>query len=60
MIGGDEYDRPQSWHYINAARAVYQSMGQAEKIGYFNHHTGHSPTPEAIEHAMRWLVHFLR
>lgn len=60
LIGGDEYDGPKSWHYINAAKAVYQSQGAPRNIGYFNHHTGHSPTPEAIEHAMRWLVHFLR
>lgn len=55
LIGGDEYDGPQSWHYINAARAVYRIQEKPENIGYFNHHKGHSPTPEAIWHAMRWL-----
>jgi pimeloyl-ACP methyl ester carboxylesterase len=60
LIGGDEYDGPRSWHYVNAARQVYGLFGKPEQIGYFNHHTGHSPTPEAIGHAMRWLEHFLK
>jgi dienelactone hydrolase len=60
LIGGDEYDKAESWHYVNAARAVYQRLGKPENIGYFNHHTGHTPTPEAVSLAMRWLDHFLR
>jgi hypothetical protein len=60
LIGGDEYDGPRSWHYVNAARKVYGLFGKPEQIGYFNHHTGHSPTPDAIGHAMRWLEHFLK
>jgi len=34
---------------------VYRIQEKPENIGYFNHHKGHSPTPEAIWHAMRWL-----
>jgi len=60
LIGGDEYDGPRSWHYVNAARHVYQLFGKPEQIGYFNHHSGHSPTPDAIGHAMRWLEHFVK
>ncbi len=48
LIGGDMFDTKESWHYINAARAVYKLYGKPENIGYFNHHTGHRPTPEAI------------
>lgn len=55
LIGGDAYDGPKSWHYINAARPVYRALGKPENLGYFNHHQGHSPTPEAIWHAMLWL-----
>ena len=58
LIGGDEYDGKESWHYVNAARGVYQIFGKPEQIGYFNHHTGHSPTAEAVSHAMRWLERF--
>jgi len=28
-------------------------------IGYFNHHKGHKPTPEADWRSMEWLAHFL-
>lgn len=59
LIGGDEYDGPKSWHYIHAVRPVYQLFSQPDRIGYFNHHTGHSPTPEAISHAFRWLDRWL-
>lgn len=59
LIGGDEYDGPQSWHYINALRPVYQRYDRPLNIGYFNHHTGHSPTTEAVGHGMEWLEYFL-
>lgn len=58
LIGGDQYDGNESWHYINAARAVYNLFSKPGNLGYFNHHSGHSPTPEAISHAMRWLERF--
>jgi formylglycine-generating enzyme required for sulfatase activity/pimeloyl-ACP methyl ester carboxylesterase len=59
LIGGDTYDTAKSWYYINAAREVYRLYGKPENIGYFNHHEGHMPTPEAVWRAMEWLVHFL-
>lgn len=59
LIGGDKYDTAKSWYYINAARQVYKLYGQPENIGYFNHHKGHMPTPEAAWRAMEWLVHYL-
>ncbi|MBL8177526.1 MAG: SUMF1/EgtB/PvdO family nonheme iron enzyme [Bryobacterales bacterium] len=58
LIGGDEYDGNESWRYVNAARTVYRLFRQPDQIGYFNHHKGHSPTAEAITHAMRWLERF--
>jgi len=60
LIGGDEYDKQDSWHYINAARAVYELSGNGTNIGYFNHHKGHTPTPEAVSIAFDWLDHFLK
>jgi hypothetical protein len=59
LIGGDQYDGPKSWWYINAARAVYQEYDKPRNIGYFNHHTGHTPTPEAVWRSMEWLAHWL-
>lgn len=60
LIGGDEYDKQESWHYINAARGVYELSGHGTNIGYFNHHKGHTPTPEAVSFAFDWLDHFLK
>ncbi|MEO6829569.1 MAG: SUMF1/EgtB/PvdO family nonheme iron enzyme [Acidobacteriaceae bacterium] len=59
LIGGDKYDTEKSWYYINAARAVYKLYGKPENIGYFNHHTGHRPTPEAVWRSNEWLAHYL-
>jgi hypothetical protein len=57
LIGGDSADNDKSWHYINAVKRLYPSP---ERIGYFNHRTGHSPTPEAVQLSMEWLVRFLK
>jgi pimeloyl-ACP methyl ester carboxylesterase len=59
LIGGDHYDTVESWHYINAARQVYELYGKPLNIGYFNHHRGHMPTPESVWRSMEWLAHFL-
>jgi dienelactone hydrolase len=59
LIGGDQYDTAESWHYINAARQVYELYGKPLHIGYFNHHTGHTPSPESDWRAMEWLARFL-
>lgn len=59
LIGGDSADNDKSWYYINAAKTVYKNLGGAERIGYYNHRRGHSPTPEAYELGLEWLEHFL-
>ena len=59
LIGGDEYDTSKSWYYVNAAREVYRLLGKPRNIGYFNHHSGHTPTKEAVERSIDWLDHFL-
>jgi len=59
LIGGDAFDKTDSWHYINSARDVYQVYDVPQNIGYFNHHAGHTPTPAAVAAAFTWLDHFL-
>lgn len=58
LIGGN-IDKDESWYYINAGREVYNLHNKKENIGFFNHATGHSPTPEAVNLAFEWLNHFL-
>jgi hypothetical protein len=59
LIGGESSDTDKSWHYINAAKAVYQIHGKPKQIGYYNHRQGHTPTSEAFELSLEWLEHFL-
>ena len=59
LIGGDDADSDKSWYYINSAREVYSIFEKPANIGYFNHRTGHTPTPEAVHLAVEWLKHFL-
>jgi formylglycine-generating enzyme required for sulfatase activity len=58
LIGG-QIDKDESWYYINAGREVYNLHNKKENIGFFNHATGHAPTPEAVKLAFEWLNHFL-
>jgi hypothetical protein len=60
LVGGDEYDKNESWYYINAARPVYELLGSKQNVGYFNHHTGHTPSPESVSIAFDWLDYFLK
>lgn len=59
LIGGDSADSDKSWYYVNAVRPIYAANGKPMQIGYFNHRSGHSPTPEATRLAMDWLGRFL-
>ena len=58
LIGGDDADNNKSWYFVNAAREVYEIYGQPEAVGYFNHRTGHSPTPESVHLALEWFKFF--
>ena len=60
LIGGDAYDTDKSWYYINAARQVYDLFEKPQNIGFFNHRSGHTPTPEAVKLSVEWLKHFTR
>ncbi len=59
LIGGNSADSDKSWHYINEARSVYTLLGSPRNIGYFNHRTGHTPSPESVRLGMEWLDRFL-
>ena len=59
LIGGDDSDKDTSWHYINAARPAYRALGFPNYIGFYNHHSGHSPAPAAVDLAFQWFDHFL-
>ena len=59
LIGGENTDTDESWHFINEARKVYSLYGQPDNISFFNHRTGHTPTPESVSLALRWLERFL-
>lgn len=59
LVAGENADGDKSWPYIQAARSVYALFGRPDAIGVFNHRTGHTPTPEAVEKAMAWLAHYL-
>ncbi|HLA40901.1 MAG TPA: SUMF1/EgtB/PvdO family nonheme iron enzyme [Candidatus Glassbacteria bacterium] len=59
LIGGDEYDKERSWYFINAGRKIYGLYGDPMQIGYFNHHTGHTPSPESVSLALKWFQRFL-
>jgi formylglycine-generating enzyme required for sulfatase activity/dienelactone hydrolase len=60
LIGGDDADHDESWFFVNAAREVYEIYGRADRIGFFNHHSGHSPTPESVHLALEWFKHFFQ
>ena len=59
LIGGDKYDTEKSWYYINAGREVYSLYDKKENIGFFNHHSGHQPSPQAVNLGFKWLDHYL-
>ena len=59
LIGGDRTDTEKSWYYINAGKEVFNLYDGKEKIGYYNHHSGHYMTPQAVYLAFEWLDHYL-
>lgn len=59
VIGGDSSDNDKTWYYINAAKPVFELLGRPDRIGYFNHRKGHTPTPEASGLALDWLTYWL-
>lgn len=60
LIAGDDADTDKSWYYVNCAKSVYDLWGCRERIGLYNHRSGHSPTKEAMEIAYTWLDRYLK
>ncbi len=59
LIIGDSADNDKSLYFINSAREVYTLFGNPKNIGFFNHRSGHTPTPESVYLSVEWLKHFL-
>ena len=56
LIAGESSDGDKSWPFLAAAQPLYPNP---QHLGMFNHRQGHSPTPEAVGHALDWLERFL-
>ncbi len=56
LIVAGQYDKPESWQYLNAARPVYALAGREHALGMIDHASGHSPTEESMRQAYRWLA----
>lgn len=53
LIAGDSADNDQALDFLAAARPLYR---EPERLGFYNHRTGHSPTAEAVGRAMDWIT----
>ena len=56
LIAGESSDGQKSWPYLIAAQPAYLNP---QRLGMFNHRTGHAPSPQSVTHAMDWLERFL-
>ena len=59
LIAGEDADGDRSWPYLNSAQEVYSFYGASDRIGMFNHRSGHTPTVEANEAAYSWFDRWL-
>lgn len=55
LIAG-EYDKAESWQYINEARKVYSLYDREEALAMLHHGTGHRPPVEAMVTTYEWLA----
>jgi dienelactone hydrolase len=60
VMGGDDADGSASWAFVNEARPIYALLGADDRIGLFNHKSGHSFPPTARQLAYDWLDRWLR
>ena len=56
LLLGGQYDKPESWQYINEAKKVYKLYGKETSIGFLDHASGHYPPQYAVDVAYRWLA----
>jgi dienelactone hydrolase len=47
LLAGESADGDRSWAFVTAARPVYQLLGAAGELGWFNHRLGHRYPPNA-------------
>ncbi|MGI6082451.1 MAG: prolyl oligopeptidase family serine peptidase [Limnochordia bacterium] len=59
LVAGEDADGDRSWPYLNSAQEVYSLYGASDRIGMFNHRSGHAPTAEANEAAYSWFDRWL-
>jgi pimeloyl-ACP methyl ester carboxylesterase len=52
LIAGEDADGDKSWPVLEAVRGLYP---QKSDLGWINHRAGHTPTLEAVGHALDWL-----
>ena len=60
VMGGDDADGVASWPFVKEARSVYELLGAADRIGLYNHKSGHSFPSAARQLAYEWLDYWLK
>ncbi len=56
---GRAADGDRTWPYITAANHVYQLYGEPTRLGFINHHEGHTFPPPMADKAIEWLDTYL-
>ncbi len=56
LLVAGQYDKPESWQYLNAANPVYALHGKPHALGMIDHASGHQPTRESMRLAYQWLA----
>ena len=56
LLVAGQYDKPESWQYLNAAKPVYQLYDRPLGLAMIDHASGHQPTEESMRLAYRWLA----
>ena len=57
LIAGESADGDKSWPFLQSVLPLYGAA--PERLGWINHRQGHTPTPEAVSGAMKWLRAYL-
>ncbi len=56
LLVAGEFDKRESWQYINEARKVYKLYGKEEAIGMLHHGKGHKAPADAMLTTYKWLA----
>lgn len=56
LLVAGQYDKPESWQYLNAARPAYALAGRENALGMIDHASGHQPTEASMRLAYQWLA----